>query len=657
MKSLMSTEEGKKSIKEQLMLFEEGIRKLSDGFLMAKIDLHDNDLDIKIHCLKCQASFRPSHSSDRIMFSSDILDESHQHFRSTRHTNSTKPKMKTKTLESFFKKSLIAEIPPIKTPTKKNCKGFGIKIGLNFRTGFSGKHYSVGKKYGEESAWAIDCEGTTKNPSSICDACEKKLKCPTVIKKAQRIQKSDGKVSRFTPHSFYPEQARTALSDAAKMKKCQARKIRRLEAKNEEIGNVLQSIQDGKFSHYIQSVATRFRKDSGETLTKASLQIADDLVRNAQAASKYGYRHDAIFQALSTLVFNNCQSSLRLLHKNLPMIFVSPSRCAQIRRASGLSVEPLPGVNLTNSIREHFMKFGWVRNGKVGPLQFCHDSVRIRELVKPNTKIKILIGFVATKNIEGNFWQFYTQYQSLEDIKNAFLTQNKAGYALLGLITALQEGIPPVYSCIIPHDNKFSVADLQEWVDLVRDDWVSKNLPITAYATDFDSKNLSVLEKLTMKQPSSIGLHIEEWLVHGNISDKSTGSGLPLAPIGDSRHGLKLARTQILYVDKFLPSPCGVVVLQFFENARRNLNSGLTKRTVNPADKQDVDEAMAFVSERARRIIYQETRNLATSVYTFIARTLYDIYNLESTELSISQKVVLCGHSAVSRLHSSSTDS
>ena len=117
---------------------------------MAKIDLHDDDVDIKIHCLKCQTSFHPSHSCD-------ILDESHQHFQSTRHTNSTKPKMKTKHWNPSSRNLQLLKFHQSKHSRKKNGMGFGIKIELNFQTGFSGKHYSVGKKYGVKSAWAVGC--------------------------------------------------------------------------------------------------------------------------------------------------------------------------------------------------------------------------------------------------------------------------------------------------------------------------------------------------------------------------------------------------------------------------------------------------------------------------------------------------------------------
>ena len=91
---------------------------------------------------------------------------------------------------------------------------------------------------------------------------------------------------------------------------------------------------------------------------KASLQIADDLVRNLRAVSKYGYRHDEIFQAISVLIFNQCQAALVLLSDNLPEILLSPSPCAQIRKQNGIDMDPLPGVDSRRNIKEHFQNHG-----------------------------------------------------------------------------------------------------------------------------------------------------------------------------------------------------------------------------------------------------------------------------------------------------------
>ena len=91
---------------------------------------------------------------------------------------------------------------------------------------------------------------------------------------------------------------------------------------------------------------------------KASLQIADDLVRNSRAVSKYGYRHDEIFQAISVLIFNQCQAALVLLSDNLPEILLSLSPCGQIRKQNGIDLDPLPGVDLRRNTKENFQNHG-----------------------------------------------------------------------------------------------------------------------------------------------------------------------------------------------------------------------------------------------------------------------------------------------------------
>ena len=106
------------------------------------------------------------------------------------------------------------------------------------------------------------------------------------------------------------------------------------------------------------------------------------------------------------------------------------------------------------------MGFTW----RLGPFQFCHDSVGIRELVKPNTKLKALIGSKLSRMLTANsVLQQYT-HQSIEDTKKAFLTQDNAGYAFLGLGTALQEVIPPVLTCLIPCNNRFTIKNQEKWI-------------------------------------------------------------------------------------------------------------------------------------------------------------------------------------------------
>lgn len=147
------------------------------------------------------------------------------------------------------------------------------------------------------------------------------------------------------------------------------------------------------------------------------------------------------------------------------------------------------------------------------------------------------------------------------------------------------------------------------------------------------------MERLARYEVNAVSLDVPYWFIFARYHDH----GLPINPMGDSRHGVKLGRAHILYIDKFMPSGCGAVNVQDFEIAQWNITSGVTKRTINPADKQDVDEAIAIMSETARRAVYAETKNLATVIYCFLSRTMFDIVNLQCEELPIERKIFLCG--------------
>ena len=116
--------------------------------------------------------------------------------------------------------------------------------------------------------------------------------------------------------------------------------------------------------------------------------------------------------------------------------------------------------------------------------------------------------------------------------------------------------------------------------------------------SDFDSKNLNFLEELAVCYKGEIDedvcLALNDWLVKPTIASH----WIPLNINGDAKHWLKLARAQILYVDKIIPSPAGPVILQLFEDARKDLQSVLTRHSVDPDDRQDVEEAMAFLSKK-----------------------------------------------------------
>ena len=164
-----------------------------------------------------------------------------------------------------------------------------------------------------------------------------------------------------------------------------------------------------------------------------------------------------------------------------------------------------------------------------------------------------------------------------------------------------------------------------------------------AVGSDFDSKNLNFLEELAVcckgEIDEDVCLSLNDWLVKPTIASH----GIPLNIKGDAKHGLKLARAQILYVDKIIPSPAGPVILQLFEDARKDLQSGLTRHSVDPDDRQDVEEAMAFLSEKARPVLFEISGDLAVAVYTFLSRLIYDVYYGTHLSLSVERRVFLAG--------------
>ena len=219
----------------------------------------------------------------------------------------------------------------------------------------------------------------------------------------------------------------------------------------------------------------------------------------------------------------------------------------------------------------------------------------------------------------------------------------KAGFVPLGLYTALTPDIPPVVACIIPHDNKFTLDDLREWMQLHIDYWKQEGLPVIQVGCDYDTKNLNYIEYIGLSgdgiRNAALELNLSGWILHPIINDY----GWPLNINGDPKHGIKLGRAQILYVDKLIPSPASPLLLQYFEDACHTMSSGLTKKSVDPNDCRDVEESMAFLAEPARRIIYRDSVNLAIAVYTFASRCLYDIYCSLHPLLFVKRKIFLAG--------------
>ena len=302
----------------------------------------------------------------------------------------------------------------------------------------------------------------------------------------------------------------------------------------------------------------------------------------------------------------------------------------------------MPGI-LTDEalVKRHFKRFGWNFEGNLGLLEFVQDSTRVMELVKALTSAHAMIGLKAFIN-ECKERQFYVTYKSLLDIKAAFLNNHKASYVLLELYTALFPGVPPVIACIIPYDNRFSLDDLRQWMDILRSYWEKEKLSVIHVGSDYDSKNLNYLEYLAMgdlPDEEIIVLDTPQWTVFA----RKTNHHYPLNTNGDGKHGLKLGRAQILYVDKLIASPCGALLLQYFEDIRSNFSLNLTKKSVDPNDRQDVQESMAILAEPERRLVYKESGNFALVAYTFICGSIYDVYYSSNSALPITRKIFLVG--------------
>ena len=102
------------------------------------------------------------------------------------------------------------------------------------------------------------------------------------------------------------------------------------------------------------------------------------------------------------------------------------------------------------------------------------------------------------------------------------MDNKKASYVLLGLYTAISPGVPPVTVCIIPHDNKFSLDDLKEWLKVMELYWKTENLPIAQIGSDFDSKNLYYLEDLAISmsgQVDDVLVSLKDWVVKPTIGE------------------------------------------------------------------------------------------------------------------------------------------
>lgn len=383
-----------------------------------------------------------------------------------------------------------------------------------------------------------------------------------------------------------------------------------------------------------------------------------------KAKSQKGNRFvNKTLQDLSVVLLNKSPACLDILSANLPGIIPSPASAARYRNKlkSNLNTD-ITGrcgiFNISSAYRNVCADLGWITSdGRPGPMQLCMDSSRFRELVKPSTSRHVVIGLAATK--VDDEWMFEYPYGDLvSDFVSLFKKTPKAGYALLGLLCALGPNLPPVPICVIPHNNKFTKEDLQEWYQLMQKQWTDADLPVIQLSTDCEQKNLNLMESiLTQSSPGEtdekIGLHIPGWFLFLNPSH----GDLPMNVGLDPKHGLRTGRTQLLHYHKILVTPVGLATMQHYIHSADVDGAHMYPSMWDSSDRTNHEAAVEAAQEYNIRALYTAgtMRNLeledgsytlpqqhmATVVHMHINKMLYDVY--ANKTMPIYDRVVKCG--------------
>ena len=79
----------------------------------------------------------------------------------------------------------------------------------------------------------------------------------------------------------------------------------------------------------------------------------------------------------------------------------------------------------------------------------------------------MLIGFESFKNSEG-IWNFVASYKTFDDIQNAFMTK-KQGMCVTWSLHCLTRNHTVCRFCIVPHNNKSTIFDMEDWIGSTKD--------------------------------------------------------------------------------------------------------------------------------------------------------------------------------------------
>ena len=433
--------------------------------------------------------------------------------------------------------------------------------------------------------------------------------------------------------------------------------------------------------------------DSVPLFSDADLALMRDLCQNVGRHPK-GKRFSPLTHSLAVFMFNTSPAALRIM-TSVSSFLPSASSAKRHRQAGAIRYGDGCGIytEVASVVRERFIAMGYYCLSKTGekiccPLQVAMDATAVREIIEPITaagnkdsgcQTITLVGFEFVKcGTDSNSTYEYNitiDINAIDDLRAAFLQHRKAGYAFVGLYTALVPGLPHVLAFEIGTNNSHTAQDLSNWMVTLGSSWtlpskmsfsegtsssVAEILPVVAVGLDLESKKLNYVEKTMCTAPSDYG---RRWLPNPLFGDffswPSMGPhGLPLLCIPDPRHVINLGWHQLLKLDKALLAPFGVAhlgkLLDILECQRKDPTAGIriVSHHFNPAYKQDKGLGMDLCSRPLFRALAASTAgefhsNLALVVMLFLQSIVRDIYvsdsSSDSSTFSLEKKIMLAG--------------
>ena len=403
--------------------------------------------------------------------------------------------------------------------------------------------------------------------------------------------------------------------------------------------------------------------------------VASNLLRH-----KNGRRFGDPLRNIAVHILNISPAALRGLKLVFPSLLPSVDTAKKLRKVGAIAPSEGCGIytSISAAVLEKYISLGWCatladNRIKCGPLQFSLDSTAVRELVTVVPGKKLLMGFTFLKDHESNY-SFSTAFENdINDISAAFEEQQKAGYALVGMYSALYPDLPHIICMLIGHNNEFSSHDLRHWVEELQYSWllplptgsaVAPNLPVVFFASDLDAKQLQFVEELgdepSIEQRAS-PLFADGLMYHFPTMGKHMRQ-IVFSP--DPRHVNNLFWHNMLKMDKVMKTPSGVVhiahLLPFLDELGQRNDAHVVSNHFHSEYKQDKGLGLDVCSAGVRRGLLEFalsrkiastdgtnaelcSSNMATIVYLFMQDTLVQVTQFDSSLLPIALRVKLAG--------------